>query len=103
MKKLISIILFISTLSLSAQIDNTYIHDYKYKSGNYQPKSKGNGYKIAGVYLFSIITGAMADGYNDSQYIKDKRIGHALEAASIGSMLTMPLYIDIDRKQWAVY
>ena len=91
MKTILSIILAtILTLQVSAQ-----------SFALYDPPSKFPEWaKVALVYSTSIALDAMADGYRDDG---NKQLSHALEAASIGTLLMSPFIINYKQDRWGRY
>jgi len=53
-----------------------------------------------GLFTGSIALNAIGSGLN---YNNHKDLGHALEAASVGTMLIIPLVINVDKKKWIWY
>ena len=67
----------------------------------YNPPSKFPEWaKVALVYSTSIALDAMADGYRDDG---NKQLSHALEAASVGTLLMSPFIINYKQDRWGRY
>ena len=92
MKKAITLILTLF-LVLSLQAQN-------FKLYKPQKEEMREGLKVIGVYTASIIFDAMADGYRDEG---NKQLSHALEAASIGTLVASPFIIKYERDKWGWY
>lgn len=90
MRKLIIILLFFPLL-LSAQPDNPVPRE---------KKRIVESAKVIGLYTASIALNAIGDGLNDSG---EKPWGHALNAASIGLLLSSPFIIDYEKERWYWY
>jgi len=80
MKKIITLLLLLFTIQLSAQ--------------------KKDAWKVITVYTSSIGLDAIGDGLNDSG---NKTWGHVCNATSIGVLLTSPFIIDYDKSKWGYY
>ena len=83
MRKLITILLIVTCLSVQAQ---------------YQDRSEA--YKALAIIGTSIILDAVGDGFNDSG---SKVLGHSLNAASVGILVASPFILKIPRHKWGWY
>jgi len=83
MKKLITILLLVITVSAQAQR-----FDYK------------ESLKAIGIITTSIVFDAMGDAYNDSG---SKVLGHSLNAASVGILVASPFILKIPTYKWGWY
>lgn len=79
MKKLLTILLIIASLSATAQNED---------------------YKRLGMFVGSIALDAAGDAMLDEG---NKELGHVLNGASIAVTLSMPLLLDIDKDKWYGY
>jgi hypothetical protein len=70
----------------------SYSNLYSYKSSN--------KWITIGAYIISISLNAIGDGMNMKGR---KELGHALNAASIGTLVALPLFVNFDKKKWYMY
>ena len=84
MKKIITILLIISSLNVAGQ----------YKNQNKE------AYKTIALFTTSIVLGGIGDALNDDGM---KPYGHACDALSIGLLVASPFLLDIDKSNWASY
>ena len=61
---------------------------------------RAEAWKVIGVYTASIVLDAVGDGLNDSG---EKVLGHSLQAASTGLLLSSPFIIDYQKDKWYWY
>lgn len=63
-------------------------------------KIKLDKWKLVGLYSTAIILNGIGDGLNNT---RTKTMGHVFNAASIGTLLVTPFFIDYDKKKWYWY
>jgi hypothetical protein len=86
LRKLLSILFLLVSLQVSAQ-DAIF-------------RISKDTWKINAAYTTAIILNAVGDGLNDSHH---KGWGHMANACSITTMLSIPLWNDINKKKWYAY
>ena len=65
-----------------------------------QKRIKYEPWKVIGLYTAQIAFNAIGDGLNDSG---NKPLGHAFNAAAIGTAIATPFILDINKKAWPAY
>lgn len=72
----------------------------KLKQIRFANKIKLDKWKLIGLYSTAIVLNGIGDGLNNTH---SKTMGHIFNAASIGTLLATPFFIDYDKKKWYWY